>query len=97
MTVYVPRDAAARAAGADEVAARLAATDGVRLVRNGSRGMLWLEPMVEVVTDAGRIAYGPVALDEIDELLAAGMLTGGDHPLRLGVVDELPWLHANGG
>ncbi len=65
ITVFVPRDAAALAVGADKVAAaieREAASRGhdVHIVRNGSRGMLWLEVLVEVRTDAGRVAYGPV-------------------------------------
>jgi formate dehydrogenase iron-sulfur subunit len=92
VVVYVPCDAAARAVGADEVAAALVARPGVRVVRNGSRGMLWLEPLVEVVTSAGRIAYGPVRAADVDGLLAAGLLSGGEHPLRLGPTDELPWL-----
>ncbi|MEU5317569.1 NADH-quinone oxidoreductase subunit NuoF [Streptomyces sp. NPDC021056] len=97
MTVYVPRDSAARSVGADEVAAALqrAATRGdfaIDVVRNGSRGMLWLEPMVEVVTPRGRVGYGPVTPEDVDGLLAAGLLDGADHPLRLGLVDELPWL-----
>ena len=96
-TVYVPRDSAARSVGADEVADALqhAATRGdfaIDVVRNGSRGMLWLEPMVEVVTPQGRVGYGPVAPEDVDALLAAGLLDGADHPLRLGLVDELPWL-----
>ncbi|MES5818289.1 NADH-quinone oxidoreductase subunit NuoF [Streptomyces sp. RG80] len=96
-TVYVPRDSAARSVGADEVAGALqrAATRGdfaIDVVRNGSRGMLWLEPMVEVVTPQGRVGYGPVAPEDVDGLLAAGLLGGADHPLRLGLVDELPWL-----
>ncbi|MBO1330996.1 NADH-quinone oxidoreductase subunit NuoF [Streptomyces sp. VRA16 Mangrove soil] len=94
-TVYVPRDAAARSVGADEVAERFerAAVDGeFTVVRNGSRGMLWLEPLVEVATPAGRIGYGPVTPDDVPDLLAAGLLDGGDHPLRLGPVDQLPWL-----
>jgi formate dehydrogenase iron-sulfur subunit len=89
--VYVPRDAAARAAGADEVAAALAA-HGAHVVRNGSRGMLWLEPLVEVATADGRVAYGPVGVDDVAGLLAAGLLTGGDHPLRLGPTEQLPWM-----
>ena len=65
VTVFVPRDSAARSVGADEVADRisLAAQDrgvDVRIVRNGSRGMLWLEPLVEITTDRGRVGYGPV-------------------------------------
>ncbi|WP_405649864.1 formate dehydrogenase beta subunit [Streptomyces sp. NBC_00019] len=97
VTVYVPRDSAARSVGADEVAGALqrAATRGdfaIDVVRNGSRGMLWLEPMVEVATPRGRVGYGPVTPEDVDGLLAAGLLDGADHPLRLGLVDELPWL-----
>jgi formate dehydrogenase iron-sulfur subunit len=90
--VYVPRDAAARAAGADEVAAALAVTPGIRVVRNGSRGMLWLEPMIEVVTPEGRIAYGPVHVDDVDSLVAADLRAAGEHPLRLGPTEQLPWM-----
>ncbi len=90
--VFVPRDTAARAVGADEVAAALAAHPGVRVVRNGSRGMLWLEPMIEVETSQGRVAYGPVAANEVSALIDAGLLDGGDHALRLGLTDQLPWM-----
>jgi formate dehydrogenase iron-sulfur subunit len=92
VTVYVPRDAAARAAGADAVAVELARHDGIRLVRNGSHGMLWLEPMIEVATPQGRIAYGPVQASDIGSLLEVGLLEGGAHPLRLGPTAELPWM-----
>ncbi|MHB1475562.1 MAG: formate dehydrogenase, partial [Dermatophilaceae bacterium] len=69
-TVYVPRDSSARSVGADQVAAAIeleAARVGaaVEVVRNGSRGMMWLEPLVEVVTAQGRVAYGPVAPDDV--------------------------------
>ena len=78
--VFVPRDAAARSVGADEVAERIPRQPngrcGVELIRNGSRGMLWLEPMVEVETPEGRVGYGPVAPEDVDGLIAAGMLTG---------------------
>ena len=91
VTVYVPRDSAARSVGADEVAdalARAAARHGrpIRLVRNGSRGMLWLEPLVEVATPDGRIGYGPVAASDVDGLVAAGLFDGAELPQRLGVV-----------
>ena len=92
-TVYVPRDSAARSVGADEVAAALvAAGRDLRVVRNGSRGLLWLEPLIEVATAAGRVGYGPVGPDDVAELLDTGLLDGAEHPLRLGVVEELPWL-----
>ncbi|MFI6827470.1 formate dehydrogenase beta subunit [Kribbella sp. NPDC050241] len=97
--VYVPRDAAARSVGADEVAERIAAAaaahgQDVQVVRNGSRGMLWLEPLVEVETAEGRVGYGPVAPEDVDGLLAAGMLSGDGRDIgaHLGVVDELPWM-----
>jgi formate dehydrogenase iron-sulfur subunit len=90
--VYIPRDAAALALGADAVAAFLHQAADVDIVRTGSRGLLWLEPMVEVATDEGRIAYGPVSLADISGLIEAGMLTGGAHPLRLGRPEEIPWL-----
>ncbi|MBE1491611.1 formate dehydrogenase beta subunit [Plantactinospora soyae] len=97
VTVYVPRDSAALSVGADLVAAELelaAAKAGrpIRVIRNGSRGMLWLEPLVEVVTERGRIGYGPVEPEAVDDLVAAGLLDGADHELCQGVVAELPWL-----
>ncbi len=97
VTVYVPRDSAALALGANETAAALvveAARRGLTLdvVRNGSRGLFWLEPLVEVVTPAGRLAYGPVQAAAVPALLDAGLLKGGTHPLSLGVIDEHPYL-----
>ncbi len=95
--IYLPRDAAALACGADQVAANLregAARLGrpVEIVRNGSRGMAWLEPLVEVATPAGRIGYGPVAPEDVPSLLAAGMLDGAPHPLRIGPPEQIPFL-----
>ncbi len=89
--VFVPRDSAARSVGADEVAERIAtAGRGVEVVRTGSRGMLWLEPLVEVETPAGRVGYGPVAPEDVDGLVAAGLLDG--RGASLGLVEELPWM-----
>ena len=90
--VYVPRDAAALALGADAVASLLRQAGDVEVVRTGSRGLCWLEPMVEVATSEGRIAYGPVTVADISGLLDAGMLTGGAHRLRLGRPEQLPFL-----
>jgi formate dehydrogenase iron-sulfur subunit len=97
VTVYVPRDAAALACGADEVAAAIAAEAekrgaDVRVVRNGSRGMLWLEPLVEVSTPSGRVAYGPVGEDDVYGLFDAGFLSGNKHPLSHGQTDQIPFL-----
>ena len=95
--VYVPADAAARSMGADGVARAIEAGAAklgvdVRVVRNGSRGMAWVEPLVEVVTPAGRVAYGPVRPSDVPGLFAAGFLTGGSHPLRLGPTEQIPYL-----
>lgn len=95
--VYVPGDASALALGADDVAVAVAAEAArrgidIQLVRNGSRGMSWLEPLVEVATSRGRIAYGPVAASDVCSLFAGGCMSGGVHRLRLGATDALPWL-----
>ncbi len=90
--IYVPRDSAARSVGADQVAARFAELTDAEIVRNGSRGMLWLEPFVEVETAAGRVGYGPVRPDDVADLLGAGLLDGGEHPLGHGLVDRIDWL-----
>jgi len=96
MRVYIPRDAAAVAVGADEIAVAfeaIAAKRGIALeiVRTGSRGMCWLEPMVEVATANGRVAFGPATVEDAASLFDA-MMADGPHPLRLGIADELPWL-----
>jgi formate dehydrogenase iron-sulfur subunit len=95
--IYVPGDAAAVAVGADDVAAAIrAAADRsktpVTIVRNGSRGLHWLEPMVEVATSKGRIAYGPVGTGDTEAILQAAAADGGAHPLRLGRPEDMPFL-----
>ncbi len=95
-TVYVPRDAAALSLGAESVATSIAAEasargQDIRMVRNGTRGMCWIEPLVEIDTPAGRVAYGPVAAREVAGLFDAGLLEGGEHPLRVGPVEHIPY------
>jgi formate dehydrogenase iron-sulfur subunit len=97
VTVYVPNDSAAIGVGANATAqaiARIAAERGadLRIVRNGSRGLFWLEPMVEVVTPEGRVAYGPVEAHEVPSLFDAGFLQGSAHRLRLGPPESIPYL-----
>ncbi|GHF20526.1 formate dehydrogenase subunit beta [Kordiimonas sediminis] len=91
--LYIPLDTSAVACGADDVAANLnqAGLD-IEIIRTGSRGMAWLEPLIEVETDHGRIGYGPVDIADIESLITADFLKGGDHPLSIGVVDHFPWL-----
>jgi formate dehydrogenase iron-sulfur subunit len=94
--IFVSRDSGALSVGADQVAAALREACekrglGIQIVRTGSRGLYWLEPLVEVATSDGRVGYGPVRPSDIDSLLDAGLLFGGQHDLRLGLVEEFPW------
>jgi formate dehydrogenase iron-sulfur subunit len=96
MRIFVPRDAGAIAVGADDVVAAIeqaAEKRGlpIEVVRNGSRGLYWLEPMVEVATVKGRVAYGPVTPADVASLFDA-MASNGPHALRLGLAEEIPWL-----
>jgi formate dehydrogenase iron-sulfur subunit len=95
--VFIPCDMAAVSVGADAVARAFADQVAKRhldvtVVRNGSRGMFWLEPLVEVETAQGRIAYGPVSADSVAGLLDAGLLEGKPHALCLGLTDEIAYL-----
>lgn len=94
--VYVPIDASALSLGADRVAAAIVAEAAkrgreVELVRNGTRGMVWLEPLVEVETAHGRVAYGPVQPTDVPELFAAGFLDGRPHRLGHGITEHIPY------
>jgi formate dehydrogenase iron-sulfur subunit len=94
--IYVPRDATALALGAEAVAVAISREAvrrgiGVDVVRNGSRGLFWLEPLVEVATPAGRIAYGPVQAADVATLFDAGFVDGGAHALRLGAVEDIAY------
>ena len=95
--VFVPADSSALSVGADIVAgaildeARRRGLD-IAIVRTGSRGLFWLEPLVEVETAAGRVGYGPVSPGETAQLFEAGFLSGGVHPKALGHVDDIPYL-----
>ncbi|MGH8253905.1 MAG: formate dehydrogenase beta subunit [Steroidobacteraceae bacterium] len=95
--VYVPRDATALALGAEPVATAILAEAArrkldVRVVRNGSRGAFWLEPLVEVQTAAGRVGYGPVRAADVARLFDGGFLQGNKHSLSQGPVDSIPYL-----
>ena len=97
VTVYVPRDAGALSLGAETVATMIAAeasrrSADVQLVRNGSRGLYWLEPMVEVETANGRVAYGPVQGGDVPALFDADFLHGGHHALAHGPTESIGYL-----
>jgi formate dehydrogenase iron-sulfur subunit len=93
MRIFVPQDAASLALGANRIAKAIAAEAAARdldvtLVRNGSRGLFWLEPLVEIETAEGRVGFGPLTLADVPALF--GNLTA--HPKYLGLVEEIPFL-----
>src|SRR5690606_1866250 len=95
--IYVPRDTAALAVGADAVARAIEAVAvarglALKVIRNGSRGMLWLETLVEVATPHGRVAYGPVNTGDVAGLFEAGFIHGAAHPLLHGLTEDIPYL-----
>ena len=101
--LFLPKDSAARSVGADEVAAALtgaaAGRSDLSLVRTGSRGMLWLEPLLEVAgADGARYAFGPLTAQDVPGLVEAGLLDREpaevSHPLALGPTEQLPWMAA---
>jgi len=97
VTVYVPGDSGALALGADSVTAALeelclSLDKPLHIVRTGSRGLYWLEPLIEVDTGSGRIAYGPVRPEDVRWLVQAGMLDGAPHELCCGDIGKHPWL-----
>src|SRR5450755_2321642 len=85
------------AVGADRVAAVIAAEAArlgreIEIVRTGSRGLYWLEPLVEVEVSGKRIAYGPIAVDDVAGLFAAGFFDGSAHVRRIGPTEDIPYL-----
>jgi formate dehydrogenase iron-sulfur subunit len=96
MRIYLPQDAAALALGAEAVLRALRAEASRRglaleVVRTGTRGAVWLEPLLEVATPQGRIGYGPVKAGDVAGLFEAGLPEGGAHPRRIGRPEEHPW------
>ncbi|HKY94041.1 MAG TPA: NADH-ubiquinone oxidoreductase-F iron-sulfur binding region domain-containing protein [Kiloniellales bacterium] len=94
--IYIPRDATALALGANDVAQALSAELTKRgleaqIVRTGSRGAFWLEPLVEVETSEGRVGYGNVTAEDVPGLIDAGLLQGKAHACGIGLVEQLPW------
>jgi formate dehydrogenase iron-sulfur subunit len=97
--IFVPRDAAAVACGADEVAQAVAAAAKkaklkLEIVRNGSRGMLWLEPLMEIEDKGVRYAFGTMTdadATEIVTMLAKSSASKIKHPLALGPTEDIPF------
>ncbi len=95
--IYVPRETSAVSVGADDVAMAIAGEakksgTAIELIRNGSWGATWLEPLVEVEVDGARIAYGNVSADDVPGMFAASFAEGGEHARRLGPIKEVDYL-----
>lgn len=95
--IFIPCDTTALSMGADKLVSIFMAeaekhNSTIEIVRNGSRGMFWLEPLVEIETSNGRMAYGPVEAQDVASLFESGLLTGSQqHPLALGLTEEIPF------
>ena len=90
MRIYIPGDSAAQSVGADLVAVAIAAEAAkrnldIQIIRNGTRGALWLEPLVEVELGGKRIGYPNVTSD------SAAAVLDGTHE-SIGEVEKFDWL-----
>ncbi len=97
ITVYVPQDSSAIALGADHVANEIGVVaeklgKAVNIIRNGSRGLVWAEPLVEVETAKGRIGYSNITKSDVASLFDCDFLNGGAHEKHVGLVSEIPYL-----
>ena len=95
--IFIPRDSSSISLGADKVYQEISNEAKKRnvdidIVRNGSRGLFWLEPMIEVETSKGRVAYGPVTISDITSLFEIEFFLGNKHPLFLGITEDIKWL-----
>ena len=98
INIYVPRDTTANSRGANSVAdliEHFASSHGVdiKLIRNSSRGLYWLETLVEVETTKGRLGFGPVLESDVNSLFDCQFYAGETkHELCLGLVEDIPYL-----
>jgi len=95
--IYIPRDSSALSLGAEEVFKAIKVESSnrkieIEIIRNGSRGLFWLETMVEVETAKGRVAYGPVNPSDVPSMFDEEFFLGKDHSLSLGITSEIEWL-----
>ena len=97
LKIYIPIDSTALSLGAEEVYRAILLESKnrkleIEIVRNGSRGLFFLEPLVEVETNKGRMAYGPVDISDVPSLFDSEFFLGRPHKLCLGLTDEIEWL-----
>ncbi len=95
--IFIPADMLAIALGADDIAAAIADEakkrgETITIIRNGSRGLCWAEPLVEVQIENTRMAYGNINKGDVSSLFDAGFLTGGVHEKSLGPTEDIAFL-----
>ena len=104
--VFVPQDTTALALGSDGIASLLTQLSKSRgldlnLTRNGSRGMFWLEPLLEVDLEGIRVGFGPMTLSDVPSVLIAlesntNEVSDINHPLFLGPVENIEYFRTAG-
>lgn len=97
LKLFLPCDSIACAVGADELAHALTQEAERRalqidLQRTSSRGLYWLEPMLELESDKGRLGFGPLTRDDVPALLDALIADHAHPPQALGLVEDIPYL-----
>ncbi len=94
--IYLPRETTTLSLGVEELISAIeheAAARGIaiQILRNGSRGAAWLEPLLEIDFNGKRLGYGPVTASQIQSLFEADFLNAGEHELKLGEISDIPW------
>jgi formate dehydrogenase iron-sulfur subunit len=96
--IYLPCDTTANAKGANQIASLIEQiaeknSININIVRNSSRGLYWLEPLIEIDSPLGRIGFGPVMEADVEELFKQQFYQDKQqHPLCLGLIEEIPFL-----
>lgn len=72
LKLYIPCDSVARAVGADQVAEALLREAERRqlpldIQRTSSRGLYWLEPLIECDSAQGRLGFGPITPHDVPD------------------------------
>ena len=90
---YISKDALSESLGSNEVAKKLEShQQDSELIRTGSRGMFWLEPLLEIDTKIGRVGFGPITENDVDDIIKLNESDLKNHKNYLGVIDDIPFL-----
>ena len=90
---YISKDALSESLGSNQVAKKLEShQQDFELIRTGSRGMFWLEPLLEIDTKIGRVGFGPITENDVDDIIKLNESDLKNHKNYLGVIDDIPFL-----